>query len=52
MAAMNVNDGDEGFGGSPTQAAHDMGYVVNQNQPQQMYAPVSGQGANGDLLSL
>ncbi|KFY76247.1 hypothetical protein V498_09658 [Pseudogymnoascus sp. VKM F-4517 (FW-2822)] len=51
MAAMNVNDGDEGFGGSPTQGTHDMGYVVNQNQPQQMYAPVTGQGANGDLLS-
>jgi AP-2 complex subunit beta-1 len=50
MAAMNVNS-DQGFGGSPT-VEREMNYVVNQHMPEQMYAPASGGGANGDLLML
>jgi AP-2 complex subunit beta-1 len=50
MAAMTVRD--DGFGGSPVVGS--MGeaqYVVNQNQPQQVYPPNAGNG-NGDLLLL
>lgn len=51
MAAMNIN-GEHGFGGSPTVERGEMQYVVNQHQPEQMYAPAMGGGANGDLLML
>ncbi len=48
MAAMNINGGEAGFGGSPTAERGEIGqYVVNQHAPEQMY---SG-GAHGDLLS-
>jgi hypothetical protein len=50
MAAMTVRD--DGFGGNP--AVGPMGeiqYVVNQNQPQQVYPPAVGSG-HGDLLLL
>jgi hypothetical protein len=52
MANMNINDGfgEDSYGGG-VQGRQDMGYVVNQNAPNQMYAPVQGHGANGDLLS-
>ncbi|KAL9127120.1 MAG: hypothetical protein Q9217_003946 [Psora testacea] len=51
MAGMDIN-GDEGFGGSPSvgQPAETR-YVVNQNNPQQVYQPQIGSG-NGDLLLL
>jgi AP-2 complex subunit beta-1 len=52
MAHMNINSQDDGFGGSPTVGRGDMQYVVNQNAPEQVYHPTSGQGANGDLLML
>lgn len=49
MGAMNI--GDE-FGGSPTAGiAGERQYVVNQNQPQQVYQPQVGD-ANEDLLLL
>ena len=52
MASMAIN-GDEGFGGSPTVGqAGETQYVVNQNNPQQVYQPQVGGGANGDLLLL
>jgi AP-2 complex subunit beta-1 len=51
MAAMDIN-GEHGFGGSPTAERGEMQYVVNQHAPEQMYAPMGGGGANGDLLSL
>ena len=52
MAGMAIN-GDDGFGGSPTTAkAGETQYVVNQNNPQQIYQPQVGSGANGDLLLL
>ncbi|KAH0556205.1 hypothetical protein GP486_005869 [Trichoglossum hirsutum] len=50
MAAITVRD--DGFGGSPVVGS--MGetqYVVNQNQPQQLYSP-NAASANGDLLLL
>ena len=49
MAAMNLND--DGFGGSPTVGMPgERQYVVNQNNPQEVYQPqVEG---NGDLLLL
>lgn len=51
MGSMNLG-GDEGFGGSPTAgAAGETQYVVNQNNPQQVYQPQIG-GGNGDLLLL
>ena len=51
MGAMELG-GDEGFGGSPTAgAAGERQYVVNQNNPQQVYQPQIG-GGNGDLLLL
>lgn len=50
MARMDV--GDEGFGGSPTIGqSGETQYVVNQNNPQQVYQPQIG-GGNGDLLLL
>ena len=50
MAVMNLND--DGFGGSPTVGnAGERQYVVNQNNPQQVYQPQVG-GGNGDLLLL
>jgi len=52
MAAMHVNGGDEGFGGSPTAGRGEMQYVVNQNAPEQVYQPTMGGGSNGDLLML
>ena len=52
MAQMNVNDGD-GYGYSNSLVSPggegDTMFVVNQNQPHQVYQPVSGQG-NGCLL--
>ena len=49
MASMELG-GDEGFGGSPTAGlAGERQYVVNQNNPQQVYQPQIG-GGNGDLL--
>ena len=49
MASMELG-GDEGFGGSPTAgSAGERQYVVNQNNPQQVYQPQIG-GGNGDLL--
>lgn len=51
MGSMELG-GDEGFGGSPTAgAAGERQYVVNQNNPQQVYQPQIG-GENGDLLLL
>lgn len=51
MGSMNLG-GDEGFGGSPTAGAPgETQYVVNQNNPQQVYQPQIG-GGNGDLLLL
>ena len=54
MAQMNVNDGD-GYGYSNSLMSPggegDTMFVVNQNQPHQVYQPVSGQG-NGDLLMM
>jgi AP-2 complex subunit beta-1 len=52
MAAMNVNGGENGFGGSPTAERGETQYVVNAHQPTQMYAPATGSGANGDLLMM
>ena len=51
MGSMELR-GDEGFGGSPTTGATgERQYVVNQNNPQQVYQPQVG-GENGDLLLL
>lgn len=51
MGSMELG-GDEGFGGSPTAGiAGERQYVVNQNNPQQVYQPQIG-GENGDLLLL
>ena len=48
----NMQIGDEGFGGSPTAGMHgETQYVVNQNNPHQVYQPQVG-GGNGDLLLL
>ena len=45
--------GDDGFGGSPTVTqAGETQYVVNQNNPEAVYQPRVGGGANGDLLML
>jgi hypothetical protein len=52
MAAMHVNGGDDGFGGSPSTGRGEMQYVVNQNAPEQVYQPTMGGGTNGDLLML
>lgn len=50
MAAMNLND--DGFGGSPLLGLPgERQYVVNQNNPQEVYQPQVG-GGNGDLLLL
>lgn len=49
MAAMNINGGEEGFGGSPMVGLGEMQYVVNQNAPEQVYQPAVGGGAN-DLM--
>jgi AP-2 complex subunit beta-1 len=50
MSAMTVRD--DGFGGSPVVGSKgETQYVVNQNQPQQLYQPAVG-GGNGDLLLL
>ena len=56
--SLNTNMGsmelgvDEGFGGSPMAgAAGERQYVVNQNNPQQVYQPQIG-GENADLLLL
>ena len=50
MAAMNLND--DGFGGSPIMGyPGERHYVVNQNNPQEVYQPQMG-GGNGDLLLL
>lgn len=58
FSALNANMGamqlarDDGFGGSPTVGASgERQYVVNQNNPQQVYQPQIGSG-NGDLLLL
>lgn len=49
MGALNI---DDGFGGSPTTGAPaEHQYVVNQNNPQQVYQP-QVDGGNGDLLLL
>ena len=49
MANMELGE-DEGFGGSPTMGGpSETQYVVNQNNPQQVYQPQIG-GGNGDLL--
>ena len=49
MAGMAIG-GDEGFGGSPTiGTTGERQYVVNQNNPEQVYQPEVGVG-NGDLL--
>ena len=50
MASMNIG-GDGGLGGSPNLATGERQYVVNQNNPQQVYQPQIG-GGNGDLLLL
>ena len=51
MGTMDLG-GDEGFGGSPTVGnPGERQYVVNQNNPQQVYQPQIG-GGNGDLLLL
>lgn len=51
MASMNI-EGDEGFGGSPVIGAPgETQYVVNQNNPEQVYQPQIGEG-HGDLLQL
>lgn len=51
MAAMNINSTvEDGFGGSPTVGRNEQQYVVNQNAPEQVYAPVGTR--NGDLLML
>ena len=50
MAAMNIGDD---FEGSPALGGPgERHYVVNQNHPQQVYQPQSGDGNNGDLLLL
>ncbi|KAI9779237.1 MAG: hypothetical protein M1839_007489 [Geoglossum umbratile] len=50
ISAMTVRD--DGFGGSPVVGSKgETQYVVNQNQPQQLYQPSVG-GGNGDLLLL
>ena len=56
MAQLSVNDHDGygyGDGGltSPGPGNGETMFMVSQNQPQQMYQPVAGQG-NGDLLML
>ena len=58
FSSLNTNLGsmnlarDEGFGGSPTVGAPgERQYVVNQNNPEQVYQPQVGSG-NGDLLLL
>lgn len=49
MGAMSL---DDGFGGSPMSGgAGEQQYVVNQNNPEQVYQPQVG-GSNGDLLLL
>ena len=49
MSSMAIN-GDEGFGGSPTiGTVGERQYVVNQNNPEQVYQPEVG-NLNGDLL--
>ena len=49
MANMQIG-GDEGFGGSPTiGTVGERQYVVNQNNPEQVYQPEVG-NENGDLL--
>lgn len=45
MAAMNINGGEEGFGGSPMTGRGEMQYVVNQHVPDQF-------GGNGDLMMM
>ena len=50
MAAMDLNE--DGFGGSPLVSSNgETQYVVNQNNPEQVYQPQIGRG-NGDLLEL
>ena len=51
MGAMEIGD-DNGFGGSPVVGGPgEHQYVVNQNQPQQVYQPqIGGGNENGDLL--
>ena len=49
MSSMAIG-GDEGFGGSPTiGTTSEQHYVVNQNNPEQVYQPEVG-NLNGDLL--
>jgi vesicle coat complex subunit len=50
MAAMNINEGDEGFGGSPIVGKGETQYVVNQHAAEQIYSPAGG--SNGDLLMM
>ncbi|KAF4307960.1 hypothetical protein SLS57_009629 [Botryosphaeria dothidea] len=51
MSNLSIANGS-GFGGnSPVAGAQSNMYVVNQNQPQQVYQPAVGSG-NGDLLLL
>ncbi|KAB2578916.1 Clathrin/coatomer adaptor adaptin-like protein [Lasiodiplodia theobromae] len=51
MSNLSISNGS-GFGGnSPVAGAQSNMYVVNQNQPQQVYQPAVGPG-NGDLLLL
>lgn len=50
--SIAANAAGSGFGGnSPVSGAQQNMYVVNQNQPQQVYQPAVGPG-NGDLLLL
>lgn len=49
LGAMSL---DDGFGGSPTSGGPgEQQFVVNQNNPEQIYQPQVG-GSNGDLLLL
>ncbi|KAK7518446.1 armadillo-type protein [Phyllosticta citriasiana] len=48
---MNLGNGGEFGGNSPVVGSQSNMYVVNQNQPQQVYQPAVGTG-NGDLLLL
>lgn len=49
MAAMGIHEAGDAFGDANGTEA---GYVVNQNNPQQVFHPAQGVGSNGDLLML
>ena len=49
MGMGGIHEAGDAFGGA---SGTEAGYVVNQNNPQQVFHPAHGVGSNGDLLIL